>query len=50
MTLIGPAHSSQFMEWHNLGIATFKDAIEAPKFFLKLLENQVKLVIFAVKW
>ena len=36
MRLIGPAHSSQFMEWYNSGITTLKHAICAPKLFLKL--------------
>ena len=38
--LIGHAHSSQFMEWQNLGIATLKHAICATNVFLKLPENQ----------
>ena len=38
--LIGHAHSSQFMEWQNLGIATLKHAICAPNVFFKLPENQ----------
>ena len=38
--LIKPAHSSQFMKWQNLGIATLKHAICAPNVFLKLPENQ----------
>ena len=33
MALIGPAHSSQFMKWHNLGIATLKHAICVPNVF-----------------
>ena len=41
MTLIGIAHSSQFMEWHNLGIKTLKHALYFPNNFLKLLENQI---------
>ena len=36
MTLIGPTHSSQFIEWHNLGITKFKHAICAPNVFLKI--------------
>ena len=39
--LIGRAHSSQFMEWQNLGIATLKHATRAPNDFLKLRENQI---------
>ena len=35
IALICPAHSSQFMEWNNLGIKTFKHAICAPKCFTK---------------
>ena len=27
MMLISPAHSSQFMEWHNLGTTTLKHVI-----------------------
>ena len=38
--LIGHAHSSKFMEWQNLGIATLKHAICATNVFLKLPENQ----------
>ena len=41
MTLIGPTQSSQFMEWHNLGITTLKHIIYVPNIFLKLLENQI---------
>ena len=41
MTLIGHTHSSQFMEWHNLGITTLKHAIGAPNVFFKLEENQI---------
>ena len=33
MKLIGPAHSSQFMERYNSGITTLKHAIGAPNFF-----------------
>ena len=36
MRLIGPAHSSQFMEQHNSGITTLKHAICAPNVFLKI--------------
>ena len=36
MRLIGPAHSSQFMERHNSGITTPKHAICAPNVFLKI--------------
>ena len=39
--LIGHAHSSEFMEWKNLGIATLKHAICPTNVFLKLLENQI---------
>ena len=39
--LIGHAHSSQFMEWQNLGITTLKHATCAPNVFLKLPENQI---------
>ena len=38
--LIGHAHSSKFMEWPNLGIATLKHAICPTNVFLKLSENQ----------
>ena len=31
--LIGRAHSSQFMEWQNLGITTLKHAICPPDVF-----------------
>ena len=41
MTLIGHAHSSQFMEWQNLGITTLKHAKCAPNVFRKLLENRI---------
>ena len=41
MTLIGHAHSSQFMEWQNLGITTPKHAKCAPNVFKKLPENQI---------
>ena len=30
MALIGPTYSSQFMEWHNLGITTLAHAICVP--------------------
>ena len=38
--LIGHAHSSPFMEWKNLGIATIKHAARAPNVFWNLLEDQ----------
>ena len=41
MTLIGHAHSSQFMEWQNLGITTLKHAKCAPNVFKKLPENRI---------
>ena len=41
MRLIGPTHSSQFMEQHNSGITTLKHGICAPYVFLKLPENQI---------
>ena len=41
MTLIGHAHSSQFMKWQNLGIATLKHAKWALNVFKKLPENQI---------
>ena len=41
MTLIGHAHSSQFMEWQNLGITTLKNAKYAPNVFKKLSQNQI---------
>ena len=31
MTLIGHAHSSQYMEWHHLGFISHKHAIYFPK-------------------
>ena len=31
--LIGPAHSSQFMEWYNSDITTLNQAICAPNIF-----------------
>ena len=40
MTLIGHVHSSQFMEWQNLSIATLKHAKFAPNIFKKLPENR----------
>ena len=43
ITLIGPAQSSQFMEWHNLGIGTLKHAVCAPNVFQKLPENQITI-------
>ena len=33
MTFIGYAHSSQFMEWQNLGITTLNHATCAPNVF-----------------
>ena len=41
MTLIGHAHSSQFMEWQNLVIATIKHAKYTPNAFKKLPENRI---------
>ena len=41
MTLIGPANSSQFVEWQNLGITTLKHAKCAPNVFKKLPQNQI---------
>ena len=41
MVLIGHAHSSQFMEWQNLGITTLKHATCAPNAFSKLSESQI---------
>ena len=41
MTLIGPTHSSQFMEWQNLGIAALKHSKCAPNVFKKLPENRI---------
>ena len=41
MRLIGPAHSSQFMEWHNSGITTLNHAICAPNVYKNLLQNQI---------
>ena len=41
MRLIGPAHSSQFMEWHNSGITTLNHAISAPNVYENLLQNQI---------
>ena len=41
MTLIGRAHSSQFIEWKNLGITTFKHAKCVPNVFKKLHEYWV---------
>ena len=40
MKLIGPAHSSQFMERHNSGTARLEHALCTPNVFLKLSENQ----------
>ena len=39
--LIGHAHSSQFMEWQNLGIKTLKHAKCTPNVFKKLSENRI---------
>ena len=41
MTWIGHTHSSQFIEWRNLGIRTLKHATYAPNVFKKLLVNQI---------
>ena len=41
MRLIGPTHSFQFMERHNLGITTLKHAICVPNVFKKLPEKQI---------
>ena len=41
MTLIGHAHSSQFMERQNLGITTLKHAKCAPNVFKRLPENRI---------
>ena len=41
MRLIGPAHSSQFIERHNSGITTLKYVICAPNVFWNLPENQI---------
>ena len=46
MTLIGHAHSSQFMEWQNLVIATIKHAKYTPNAFKKLPENRFYLPNF----
>ena len=46
MRLIDPAHSSQFMEQHDPGVATLKYVICAPNVFLKLAENQVTTNFF----
>ena len=40
-TLIGHAHSSQFMEWHNLGITILKHAICSANICQKLQQNQI---------
>ena len=39
--LIGHTHSSQFIEWQNLGITTLKYATCAPNVFKKLPENHI---------
>ena len=41
MTLIGHVHSSQFMEWQNLGITTLKHAKYTPNDFKKLPEIRI---------
>ena len=41
MTLIGNAHSSQFVEWQYLGITTLKHGKYAPNIFKKLPKNQI---------
>lgn len=41
MTLTGHAHSSQLMEWHNLGITTLKHSICTSNVSKKLTENQI---------
>ena len=41
MTLIGHAHSSQYMEWKNLGITTRKHAKCAPNVFKNLPKDQI---------
>ena len=41
MTLIGHAHSSQFMELQILGITSLNHAKCAPKAFKKLTENRI---------
>ena len=41
MTLIGNAHSSQYMEEKNLDFTTHKYAKCAPNFLKKLSQNQI---------
>ena len=41
MSLICPAHCSQFMEWHNSGITPLKHAICSPNVLQNLPENQI---------
>ena len=41
MTLIGRAHSSQFMEWQNIGITILKHAKCIPNVFKNLPENRI---------
>ena len=46
MTLVGHTHSSQFMEWQNLGITTLKHAKCAPNVFKKLPVNRTTDFIY----
>ena len=39
--LIGHAHSSQLLEWQNLGITTLKYTTCTPNILQKLPENQI---------
>ena len=48
--LIGHTHSSQFMEWQNLGFTTRKHAICAPNIFKKLPENQTNTNFIDLKF
>ena len=41
MMLIGHTHSSQLMEWKNLGVSTLKHNTCAPIVFKILAENQI---------
>ena len=41
MTWLGHAHSSQFMEWQNLGITILKHATCTQMFFFKSPESQI---------
>ena len=41
MTLIGYAHSSQFMEWQNLGVTTLKHAKCATNVYKKFPKNRI---------